>query len=35
MTDLELACQSALQYDDTLAADALIRLIALNGREEL
>jgi hypothetical protein len=34
-TTLETACQSALQNDDLLAADALIRLIALNGRETL
>lgn len=34
-TDYETACVSALQNGDLLAADALIRLIALDGREEL
>lgn len=34
-TDYETARVSALQNGDQLAADALIRLIALDGREEL
>lgn len=32
---IETACADAIHNGDLLAADALIRLLALNGREEI